>query len=290
VKICLACEARFSGETWQCSSCSFEPAQEAGHPVFAPELAEESEGFESEFFERLAGVERGHFWFEGRNRLLIWALQKYFPNASSLLEIGCGTGFVTAGLRNALPDVTFSASEIFNRGLEFARKRLPDVALLQMDARNIPFDAEFDVIGAFDVIEHIVEDEAVLAQMRTALKPQGGLILTVPQHRFLWSAVDERGHHQRRYERAELRDKLQRAGFEVRSLISYTSLLLPVMMLSRLRQQKHVVEDVELTPELNVPKRLNAALLAVLDVERYFISLGVRFPAGGSLLAVATKS
>jgi SAM-dependent methyltransferase len=57
--------------------------------------------------------------------------------------------------------------------------------LFQMDARKIPFESEFDVIGAFDVLEHIEEDEKALAQIFHAVLPGGGLILTVPQHRFL---------------------------------------------------------------------------------------------------------
>ncbi len=76
--------------------------------------------------------------------------------------------------------------------------------MLQFDACAIPYKAEFDVIGAFDVIEHIEEDTAALTQMYQALKPGGGLLITVPQHRFLWSAVDEMSYHKRRYHRNEL--------------------------------------------------------------------------------------
>ena len=79
-----------------------------------------------------------------------------------------------------------------------------------MDARRIPFEREFDVVGAFDVLEHIVEDEDVLGQMFKATRPGGGLLVTVPQHPFLWSASDEHAMHQRRYSRAELRRKVER--------------------------------------------------------------------------------
>ena len=77
-----------------------------------------------------------------------------------------------------------------------------------MDARRIPYEAEFDVIGAFDVIEHIYEDAAVLQQMHRAVRPGGGIIVTVPQHRFLWSKQDEFSCHFRRYTRGELMSKV----------------------------------------------------------------------------------
>jgi hypothetical protein len=64
--------------------------------VFAPELAEESEGFDRSSFERLADLKPGSFCFRTRNRLPCWTLEHYFPDATNFLEIGCGTGFVVA--------------------------------------------------------------------------------------------------------------------------------------------------------------------------------------------------
>src|SRR4030095_1631809 len=104
-------------------------------------------------------------------------------------------------------------------------------------ARRIPFRGEFDVIGAFDVLEHIKEDEEVLAQMYQATRPRGGVLLTVPQHSFLWSEVDDYSRHVRRYSASELKAKVKRAGFETLRTTSFVSLLLPVMFISRLRQR-----------------------------------------------------
>ena len=108
-----------------------------------------------------------------------------------------------------------------------------------MDARRIPFECEFDVVGAFDVLEHLVEDESALAQMFNAARPGGGLLVTVPQQRYLWSASDEYAMHQRRYSRAELRAKVESAGFQIERITSFNSLLLPLMILSRMQQKRH---------------------------------------------------
>ena len=93
------------------------------------------------------------------------------------------------------------------RGLGGRGRRVPDAALMRMAARRIPFDGEFDVVGAFDVIEHIEDDRAVLREMHRAAVPGGGILLTVPQHPFLWSEFDRQARHVRRYTAPELREK-----------------------------------------------------------------------------------
>ena len=84
---------------------------------------------------------------------------------------------------------------------------------MQLDARELPYEAAFDAVGAFDVIEHITEDERVLASMHRALKPGGVLIVTVPQHKWLWSWTDEQARHKRRYGRRELSTRSMRRDF-----------------------------------------------------------------------------
>ena len=289
MKLCISCERAFESNDWRCPHCSHEPSVIDGRFAFAPELARESEGFEAGYFARLADQEAGNFWFRSRNHLLIWALQQYFPKAENFLEIGCGTGFVLSGLKKAFPDLVLAGSEVFSEGLDFAAARLPGVELFQMDARRIPFREEFDLIGAFDVLEHINQDEEVLAQMREATRKDGGILLTVPHHRFLWSPVDDFARHVRRYERRELRAKVERAGFSVVRITSFISLLLPLLMLSRFKQRV-TGDEVDPSAEYNISSLLNAALEKILDAERTAIRAGLSFPAGGSLLVVARRN
>ncbi len=274
---------------WRCPSCGQSPELCQGYLAFAPEAAERNEGFRADYFEQLAQLEEHSFWFQSRNRLLTWALRRYFPRAESFLEIGCGTGFVLAGIGREFPGLNLSGSEIFTRGLTFATARLPGVSLFQMDARTIPFDAEFDVIGAFDVLEHIEEDQAVLCQMFQATKPGGGILVTVPQHRFLWSALDDYSFHKRRYVRQDLVRQVESAGFKVCRATSFVSLLLPLLLISRLGRSK---TSVALDPaaELKINPILNRTLGKILGLERAVIRAGVSFPAGGSLLVVAQKA
>ena len=289
MKICFSCNCRFEATDWQCPICQESPQLLEGFPAFAPSLAKANDGFEATHFDELAPLEAKNFWFRSRNQLIIWALNRYFPGVESFLEIGCGTGYVLSGLEQAFPGLRLSGSEIFSNGLNYAKGRVSRCNLFQMDARDIPFEEEFDVIGAFDVLEHIAEDERVLSEMYRAVRPGGGVILTVPQHAFLWSQADEHACHVRRYSAEDLRHKVQQAGFSVVRVTSFVSLLLPLMMLSRLRQR---APDKAYDPlaELKIGGFTNWVLGKTLDLERALIHMGLSFPAGGSLLLVARKS
>lgn len=285
---CPFCSTLFQDANWRCPACRRSPKQDSGFAILAPELAEGGGGFRPEYFSQLAELEAGSFWFRERNRLLIWALRRYFPAIRHYLEIGCGTGYVLSGVAQAYPEAILTGSEVFSVGLPYAAKRVERATLLQMDARNIPYADEFDVIGAFDVLEHIEEDEQVLAEMRRALRPGGGIALTVPQHPWLWSRQDDRACHVRRYRLGELRGKVARAGFQVLLETSFVSLLLPTMIASRKLQGRSPSEE-EALAELRLPRLINSLFEGIMNAERQLIRAGVRFPVGGSLLLLAKK-
>jgi SAM-dependent methyltransferase len=286
VKRCLACEARFESQAWRCTACGWEATSRDGIEWFAPELVASEEGFDPSHFETLAGLEEKNFWFRARNRLISWGLKRDFPGKRNLLEIGCGTGYVLAGLRATNPGLALTGSDLHPQGLALARHRV-DATFQQMDGRRIPYAEEFDVVGAFDVIEHIPEDGEVLQQMRQATRPGGGIMLTVPQHPWLWSEFDETSHHVRRYRRPELVAKVRDAGFTVRRVTSFVGLLLPAMALGRLGRRR---ERRDLAAELTCPPAVNSAFERILSFELSLIRRGRSLPAGGSLFLTATRN
>ena len=287
--ICPSCSAINSDLKAACPKCGFLPKIINGFCAFAPNLANDGGGFKSSYFSKLAQLEETNFWFRSRNHLILWALKKYCDNFSSFLEIGCGTGYVLSAISKQFPRATLHGSEIFTAGLGFAAERLPLVNLMQMDARNIPFVDEFDVIGAFDVLEHIEEDDLVLAQMHEALKPQGFMLLTVPQHTWLWSPVDEHACHVRRYTALDLHQKIESTGFQIVRSTSFVTTLLPVMMISRFLQKKVIDENFDGIAELKIHPLLNWLFEAILGTELYMIRNGLNFPLGGSRVLVARK-
>jgi len=288
VKVCVHCHAVFDSESWQCPSCNASPRVLDGYLSFLSDYAAEYEGFNREYFDDLAPLEETNFWFRARNRLIIWALREYFAAAKNFYEIGCGTGYVLSGVGRSFPHLSLFGSEIFKEGIFYAAERAPAATFFQMDARSIPFKDEFDVIGAFDVLEHISEDEGVLQQMFQAVRPNGGVILTVPQHQFLWSKADDYACHVRRYAAKDLNEKVVRAGFQVLRVTSFVSLLLPFMMISRLIPCRKK-DDYDPLAELKMSGPVNSLFEKCLDFERALIVKGLNLPMGGSLLLIAKK-
>jgi SAM-dependent methyltransferase len=263
-----------------------------GFVQLAPQLDDVDEGFDLASYDTLSDIEDDHFWFTTRNEMIAWLVQRFAWQAGRALEIGCGTGYVLFALRRALPVARLSGSELHRLGLVHARRRHGEaIELFQMDARHSGLSDALDLIGAFDVLEHIAEDQSVLVEIYRMLKPGGILIATVPQHPWLWSTSDVVAHHQRRYRIGELAGKARNAGFTIRYQSSFAAVTLPLMMASRLRSRLSNRGDPNdgLDVETKVPPGLNAALRFCLRAEHMFRRFGLPLPLGGSQVIVASK-
>jgi SAM-dependent methyltransferase len=289
MKLCLTCNVTFDQIIWTCPSCYWTPAIINGFFSFSPELANNNDGLHENAHHLLNKYQSGSFWFRKRNQLIQDMIRRYFPHSTDVLEIGCGSGFVLGGIRDVLPTARLTATEIYANGLHYAASRVSQPSqFLQVDARKLPFKDEFDLIGAFDVLEHIEEDELVIKNMRQSLKPGGSLILTVPQHPWLWSKVDEIACHKRRYKRKQLSLLLRQNGFEILQDTSFMFFLLPLMLIQRLVGSRK--SDYNPVEELALPKMLDKMFEILLECERRIISYGINFPIGGSRLVVARLS
>lgn len=289
---CATCEQLRPDEPvwpvgWRCPACGYVIAQNADIAMLAPEFADTVSGFDPVSFATIADIEARHFWFVARRELIVGLADRFFPEAQSFLEIGCGNGAVLQALRDSRHWRRVAGSDLHPTGLAQARAHMPQgVEFVQMNALAIPARAAFDLIGAFDIVEHVADDEGVLRAVHGALRPGGGTIITVPQHPWLWSAADDVAHHQRRYRRGELDAKLQRSGFEILASFSYAASLLPLLVASRLigriRPTAH-----DLDREVKLHPLVNAALLAVLRTEVRLTQAGLHWPVGGSRVVVA---
>ena len=243
-------------------------------------------GYDPSLFARIADADERSFWFRARNRLIVSTVSRHFPNARALLEIGCGTGVVLAALRDAFPQLRLVGGEVYDEGLDVARRRMPDAELLALDAEDLPYEDEFDVVGAFDVLEHLDDDERALAEMLRAARPDGGVVVLVPQHPWLWSEYDRVIEHRRRYTRRALVDKVERAGGRVVEVSSFVTSLLPLLVAARIADR--VRRSTDPVAQLDVGP-LNGVFERILAGERRLIERGVSLPFGGSLLVVARK-
>jgi SAM-dependent methyltransferase len=290
MKKCLTCGALSSSVEAKCPDCGTKTETISDFLAYAPELEGNSSGFKESYFQELFELEKNHFWFQNRNHLILLTIQKYCPMFKSFLEVGCGTGYVLSAIANRYSACKLIGSEIFTTGLKFAAQRQPNVEFIQMDARRIPFHNEFDLIGAFDVLEHIAEDRLVLRQLYESLSPGGTLLLTVPQHQWLWSPSDDYACHARRYSARDLHQKLAVTGFKVLRSTSFVTTLLPIMLVSRMRMKQQCNKpEFDVMAELRISPPTNLILSRILAVEVHLIRYGFNLPIGGSRLVVARK-
>lgn len=257
-----------------------------GFECYAPYFISDKTHFPVDSFKTLYELEKGHFWFESRNRIIIGTMRRFLSNRekSSVLEVGCGTGFVLEGIANAFPNFELEGTELYLEGLKFARSRSPHLKFFQSDARALPFESKYDAICAFDVVEHIEEDVETFKSIRKALNPGGYFFVSVPQHMWLWSKQDEHACHKRRYTRKELIQKLMESGFSICYSTSFVFVLLPLMLLIRMRDS-----DPDKLEEFKISRLTNYFLSIGMKIDELFIKIGVWIPFGGSLLCVAKK-
>jgi len=252
-----------------------------------------SGGYDPVFFDQLALVEDRHFWFVCRNELLFEMMRKTAAGGthkSYALEVGCGTGNVLRFLAKACANSTVIGMDMWAEGLRHARKRT-SCALLQADLRQAPFARLFDVIGMFDVLEHLPDDAGALRDVHALLAPGGSVLITVPAHQYLWSYFDEAGHHCRRYELRQLRDVLVSAGFQVEFLTQFMASIFPLVWVGRRfrNRGKEQAATGAAAGELRIIPGVNSVLKMLIRLENRWILRGRSLPLGTSLFAVAKK-
>ncbi len=220
---------------------------------------------------KLAALEDTHWWYRERRHLLGKALAGV--TSGRALDIGAAGGGNTRVLRDL--GWTPVAMEYGPEGAEVAHER--GLSTVRADARRLPLDdRSVDLVVAFDILEHIEEDEVAVTQIRRVLRPNGTFLVAVPADPRLWSAHDDAVDHVRRYTRETLSSVLHRGGFDIAAMTSWNVLLRPVVALRRRTSSGSDLDDVHPV--------VNTALRAVITAERY---LPVKQLPGVSLLVTA---
>jgi SAM-dependent methyltransferase len=260
---------------------------------------EQGDSYDPLFYDSIARIEDKHFWFRKRNQIidtLVRQLIAAFQPDYRVLEIGCGTGNVLKVLEQACPGALVLGLDLHIEGLLFAHARL-NSPLVQADLYHLPFGSKFDLVCAFDVLEHLQDDESVLKYLYDIIAPGGFLFLTVPAHPSLWSFLDEAYHHCRRYKPGDLEKKLTDTGFQVVYATQFMTILYPFVWLSRklrfigLKQDKLSDEEFNAlaTSEFKITPIMNPFFATLLSIEIPFIASRKKLPVGTSLLALAHK-
>lgn len=233
-------------------------------------------------------IEDRSFWFRHRNRCIVRTVERFAP-AGAFLDVGGGNGYVARGLKQAGIACTLIEPGLDGALAAQARGIAPVVCARLEDAGFAA--GSFGAAGMFDVLEHIDDEAAALAEIRRLLAPGARLFLTVPAFQVLFSAEDVEAGHHRRYTAARLGGVLQRAGF----IVDYQTYLfwplpLPILLFRTLpwRLGLHRGHSDARSSQQHAPAGIAAGLMErALDAEFAIVSRGGRVPVGGSLLAVA---
>lgn len=238
----------------------------------------------------LSAVENSSFWFAHRNRVIA-SLVRETPPGGPVLDVGGGTGFVSAGLIAAgFPSVVVEPGK---DGVQSCVSRgVPVVAAPFQDLSIFP--GSIPAVGMFDVLEHIEDDAGALSKVHQALAPGGLLYLAVPAGNWLWSHADVQSGHFRRYSKSALKALLDGAGFAtVRATYFFSPLVLPLFLLKSLphrffRGRDFTQETV--SAEHRLPDNFAGRLIdAWLSREASHIEKSGSVPLGTSLFVTARK-
>jgi SAM-dependent methyltransferase len=266
-----------------------------GIVCYSTDVASDYADYPDSGFDVTNDLAAASFWVNSRNRLFSWLVHRERDRLgkASLLDIGCGTGDF---LQHLVKDstLTITGSEIYLKGLQLAKRRQSDVSFIQYDVTDGTLDRSYDIITAFDVFEHIERDVDGMHNVHQMLTPQGVFILSVPQHQFLWSRLDEIVHHKRRYSRAEMVNKLRETGFTPVRVTSHVFALFPLMGLSRLLDRAKGSQPAGGTDELSSRVKFSPIVgwlfNKVMYLDEALIKLGLSLPFGGTLVVVARKT
>jgi SAM-dependent methyltransferase len=274
-----------------CTSCGFLARMDSGVLVMSAD-GPTHDDYPDQAFALLASVEMRHFWFVERNRLIVSTMREVLGNLSgrTVVDVGCGTGFVMAKLEQV--GMLACGLDMHLQGLRYARLRTRGPLICE-SASRVPFRASFDVAMLCDVIEHVPDDVAVLRDVRDALVPGGSVVVTVPAHQSLWSAMDDASGHRRRYSRAMLCESMRRAGYRVHVARYFNALLLPVqfaqrrLLQSRAKGNSSDMSAILRKGLLPPPRPINAIMRLAMAADVLLTRLPVTI--GSSLIAIGSR-
>lgn len=239
-----------------------------------------------------ASVEDQSFWFAHRSRMILEALRRYPPAGGPLFDVGGGNGYVALALQRAgfptviiEPDMRGAANAVRRGVSDVVRGTLPSDAVRREAAGGICL---------FDVLEHVEGDRDWLTGLLPYLKPGGRIYLTTPAYRWLWSDVDTRSGHYRRYTLGELRRLFASIGVTIDLATYIFTWLPPAMFIARRLRRGTRGEHRGEPPASRQEHMVGGSLLRRLATgafafEANLIARGKSIPFGATCLVVARR-
>lgn len=240
---------------------------------------------EQVIYEDMYRLERTHWWFRARREILTRIVRENVPRGGSILDVGCGTGFVLEELRDSyevhgIDDAEIAVRFCHSKGLDFVERGVLGKTPLSRSS--------YDSVMFLDVIEHIDDDVGVLRAAADVLAPEGCVVVTVPALNILWSEHDVVHHHRRRYTRATLERAIRDAGLEPVWISYFNTILFPMIFAARMAgklKKGGGASDADAIP----PGPVNELLYRAFGAEKRLLP-HVNMPIGVSLACIARKT
>jgi len=242
-------------------------------------------------------AERNHWFFRARNTIIMEHISEITKDRRDLkiLNIGVATGHTSELLQKF---GTVMSIEYDNECYHFTKSKLPNLELINGSIIELPFDENsYDLVCAFDVIEHIEDDNLGVEEMQRVCKKDGFVVLTVPAFMSLWSHHDKINHHFRRYKKSEIKNLIKKHG-EIQYLSYFNFFLFPFVFLFRKANnllgfsKNNKLNNAKVGSDLDYFKKegfISKLLYNILRAEKSLIRKRIALPFGVSLLATWKK-
>ncbi len=245
-----------------------------------------------EYYKEYYDLERNHWWFVAREKIISNYIRRLIQKEQlsdmnlNILNIGCGPGRSSEYL-SQFGKVTSVEYDKFC--CEFASQKT-GLEIINGSITELPFtENSFDLVCAFDVIEHVENDQLAVTEMKRVVKKDGVVFITVPAYMSLWSHHDVINHHFRRYKLPEIKKLFLTVNDGKMIFSSYfnTFLFPPIYAFRKLSNlfktgEKRAGSGSDF--EAFKPGLLNNILFAIMHFETKFINSNISLPFGVSIL------
>ena len=224
-------------------------------------------------------------WLRRYRFRLVTNFLPHHTTQQKLLDFGCGDGLFL----NHLAERGYSFDMVgYDPYYPIDKINYTEHGIKIFKSLNSISGNQFDILCAFEVIEHIKNDEEALLQIRNLLTSQGTLLLTVPSYHFLYSHCDAAVGHYRRYTKSSVIKLLEKTGFSVLHSTYFFSFLIPIAFIFKYYQLVRKIGRKE--PNLGLPTDFMNILSTLASMEYKFMQkIGFYLPCGTSILVVARK-
>lgn len=246
---------------------------------------------DKEYYKEYFNLERNHWWFKVREKIIEDKLKQYAAAASDLtiLNIGAATGRSSEMLQQ-FGNVT--SIEFDEECYEFTRQKV-NIPIDIGSILDLQFPSEsFDLVCAFDVIEHVEDDGKAVSEMKRVCKMDGVICITIPAFMQLWSHHDEVNHHYRRYRMQRIVELFSDSKGRILFNSYFNSLLfLPIYLfrlISGLVPNNWIRKGSGSDFSINSNNFINTSMYHIFSFERFLLKK-LKFNAGVSILFLWKK-